>query len=977
MLGLLTYLVTGEGLIKVILSIEERMGPPTTPAPSPLPLPFLHWSSPDSWVGVGEGWGGHDSPIPQAGDDVIILPNRTVIVDIPLPPLGGLYVLGILEFPAQSSNVLNVTCILITGGELRIGTPERPLETGQRIHVLLRASEGVHCDRLSGLSVSPGVIEVYGKLQIHSAYTSKPWTRLGADIASGNEMMPLKDIVDWQPGDKIVVSSTSYEAHQAEVGHLRDIYGSIIRIWERLIYRHTGTTYNIENSWRIPLAAEVGLLSRNVYIEADIPCTGRIKVGQHTNTQGEECIGTLQLSNVEISNFGSSLHSAITFTNTTHPSSIVSSSIHQICGGGIHATGSTNILLHSNLFFNITGHGIHFNGDNYTVTNNLLVLIKHPDTQSEWVKGIKMHFLSQASLSGNAVAGSERIAYHVQGQSCYSDEISFSANVAHSSLHGVHMYWDDGFEKCTKITGFICYKNYDYGLIFFLQGSVTIENVALVDNGIGLFPVVSQGSAESYRYPKHDVTLRHSIIIASSPVFDCLRDRIRPSSAFVTMRDRAPTSPLRGRIGILWPSFTERPWHWPNYPWHMLGSEGAVPGIMKLQNVTFSGFKRNCYSNDADTCIMSNPESPAIMTPVTGKRINMLQVPLENMFYFHQMPRTPHCPESLECTGTQNALFKDLDGTFTGLSPPVSIFPKSELVILQPCFHFGIYRTDSLCTYKSNSQAHMCHQMDLSVLILKNLFTPVEPIGPILAITDHFAQVFISGGMTKDQCCNIPNQKTFYSILPANKITKVCFTGSTPKALRLQLHGAFNFTKLVLAIFYDIPASFYIVSRRERYSTVLYDIAPEFQEQEPGSSFFSFRENLLYVILKGDEPLEVWTDPSVHLFFYVAQGTGTDQLSLKLAIFLGIDPTQVKLLQTLQGQASNVQTITDTYSKRKRHCPSSPQPRRVRRHSGTNLKDYINGLNMPYSALYLCGGVHFGSSRALLPYIRAPSPQGE
>ncbi|XP_072266170.1 fibrocystin-like [Pyxicephalus adspersus] len=236
----------------------------------------------------------------------------------------------------------------------------------------------------------------------------------------------------------------------------------------------------------------------------------------------------------------------------------------------------------------------------------------------------------------------------------------------------------------------------------------------------------------------------------------------------------------------------------------------------------------------------------------------------------------------------------------------------------------------------------MCHQMDLSVLILKNLFTPVEPIGPILAITDHFAQVFISGGMTKDQCCNIPNQKTFYSILPANKITKVCFTGSTPKALRLQLHGALNFTKLVLAIFYDIPASFYIVSRRERYSTVLYDIAPEFQEQEPGSSFFSFRENLLYVILKGDEPLEVWTDPSVHLFFYVAQGTGTDQLSLKLAIFLGIDPTQVRLVQTLQGQASNVQTITDTYSKRKRHCPSSPQPRRVRRHSGTNLKDYIN-----------------------------------
>lgn len=293
--------------------------------------------------------------------------------------------------------------------------------------------------------------------------------------------------------------------------------------------------------------------------------------------------GTLEISNVEISNFGSSLHSAITFRNTSHHSSIVSSSIHQNCGGGIHASNSSNILLHSNVIVNLTGHGIHVIGDNFTVTNNLLVLIKQPDTQSEWVKGIKMHFLSQASLSRNAVAGSERIAYHVQGESCYSDEIAFLANVAHSSLHGLHIYWDDGFQNCTKITGFTCYKNYDYGLVFFLEGSVRIENVALVDNGIGLFPVVSQGSVASYKYPKHDITLQNSVISASSPSFDCIRDRIKPFSALVTMRDRAPFSPFGGRIGILWPTFTERPRRWPNYAWHMLGSDGAVPGIMKLQ----------------------------------------------------------------------------------------------------------------------------------------------------------------------------------------------------------------------------------------------------------------------------------------------------------------------------------------------------------------------------------------------------------
>lgn len=237
----------------------------------------------------------------------------------------------------------------------------------------------------------------------------------------------------------------------------------------------------------------------------------------------------------------------------------------------------------------------------------------------------------------------------------------------------------------------------------------------------------------------------------------------------------------------------------------------------------------------------------------------------------------------------------------------------------------------------------MCHQLDLSLVILENIITPVDPIGPILAITDHFAQVFVSGGTTQDQCCNITSHKTFYSILPANKITKVCFTGTTPRALKLQLHGAQNSTKLVLALFYDIPDSFYIVSGGERYSTVLYDIAPDFQHQKHGSSFFSFRENLLYVILQGDEPLEIWTKLSVHLFFYVVEGTGTDlynQLGLKLAHFLNIDPAQVRVLQIFQGQASTLKTITDSHSKRKRHCPSIIQKqRRVRRHSGTNVKD--------------------------------------
>lgn len=42
-------------------------------------------------------------------------------MDTDLPLLRGLYVRGTLEFPVDRSNVLNVTCMVIAGGELRVG----------------------------------------------------------------------------------------------------------------------------------------------------------------------------------------------------------------------------------------------------------------------------------------------------------------------------------------------------------------------------------------------------------------------------------------------------------------------------------------------------------------------------------------------------------------------------------------------------------------------------------------------------------------------------------------------------------------------------------------------------------------------------------------------------------------------------------------------------------------------------------------
>lgn len=287
--------------------------------------------------------------------------------------------------------------------------------------------------------------------------------------------------------------------------------------------------------------------------------------------------------NVEISNFGSLLSPSINFNNISRGSSISSSSIHHSCGGGIRVTNSTNILLHANVIYNCVGHGIHLDGGNHILTDNLLILTKQPESQLEWVSGIKINPPSQAFLSGNSVAGSERIAYHVEGQRCHSGERSWLENVAHSSLHGVHIYWEDGLKNCTRISGFLSYKNYDYGLFFHVEGSAVVDNVALVDNRVGLLPIISQGPVYPYNSMKQYILILNSVIVATSQAFDCLRDRIYPLSANVTSKDRAPSSPNSGRVGILWPVLTARPRQWPDYPWHMLASDGSISGIMKLQ----------------------------------------------------------------------------------------------------------------------------------------------------------------------------------------------------------------------------------------------------------------------------------------------------------------------------------------------------------------------------------------------------------
>uniref|UniRef100_A0A674ISS1 PKHD1 ciliary IPT domain containing fibrocystin/polyductin n=1 Tax=Terrapene triunguis TaxID=2587831 RepID=A0A674ISS1_9SAUR len=896
-------------------------------APVSPPDIILKWSFPESWSGVKKGWGGYNHSIPAPGEDVIILPNRTILVDTTLPPLRGLYILGTLEFPVNSSNVLSATCIVVAGGELKVGTFQHPLERGMKLLILLRASEGVYCDRLDGISVHPGTVGVYGKVQIHSAYPRKSWTHLGSDIAPGNERIWVEDEVDWSPGGNIVISSSSYDAHQAEVVTLKEINGHSIRFQERLLHRHIGRSHSIEDGRRVPLAAEVGLLTRNIQIKSDMACSGRLLVGRFRNTSGTEFAGDLRLSNIEILNFGPSQLPAIGFSNIALGSSIISSSIHHSCGGGIQAVTSSGISLRDNVVFNTVGPGIDLEGQTHSLIRNLIILSKQPEGLPNWVAGIKVNKIDGSYLLGNVVAGSERIAFHIRGQECFLAGEYCAENVAHSSLHGVHLYRGDGFQNCTKITGFLSYKNYDYGVMFQLESSVVMDNMMLVDNAVGVLPVVYSPSAKQYRLGKKYIEFRNSVIIATSSTFDCIKDRIMPLSANLTSRDRAPYYPQRGRIGILWPSFASEPSQWPDNPWHKIRNYAAVSGIMKLQEVTFTGFTKSCYSDDRDVCIMSNPDSVGIMYPITAEMTRMLHVHEQNKFYFHTLETSivSLCSSICPCEGSRKALFKDLDGSALGLQPPVSVFPKSKFEWTESCLHAGIYREDTKCIYKPSTQGYFCKDTDHALVILESLDTEADgrTSSPVVSVTGSFVEAF-SSGVSRVSCCPSEHPPAFYSVLPSNKLTKVCFTGLTPPSLRLRLISGQNSTRLLIAIFYDEPRSLHVFMNGNYIPLASSSSSAFLTNAMAGAHSFSFENNLLYILLHGDDPIEIYTSFSLHAAFTIAETIGEEgqrRVVHRLADFLQIGRDYVRIVQSASGSESTLKVISDNVGKRTRECP--------------------------------------------------------
>jgi cell migration-inducing and hyaluronan-binding protein len=240
-----------------------------------------------------------------------------VLLDVSPPPLKGVQVDGLLWFD-DGDLALTAQWIMVRG-EFRIGATERPA-VGRAQVTLASASAGRQMQGAGTRFLSAmdgGLVALYGEWRSGRA-------KLAASAEAGTRSIILNQLVDWRPGDLVVVGLSGTPAHLAEERAVAAVDGNVIWLDRPLAHAHWGglqTYRGTVTDWR----TEVGLLSRNVVIRGQ-EAPGSPSGGYLMVMPG----GRLRLENVEMTSLGHQDHLPIHLDPAVGPEAFImtDSSLH-------------------------------------------------------------------------------------------------------------------------------------------------------------------------------------------------------------------------------------------------------------------------------------------------------------------------------------------------------------------------------------------------------------------------------------------------------------------------------------------------------------------------------------------------------------------------------------------------------------------------------------------------------------------------
>ena len=416
-------------------------------------------------------WGGE---FPPKDGETVFIQNFDIILDLPNIRLNGLFIdNGSLTIPDNMDYNISTKYLIVSGGRLQIGTEAQPFKD----HKLTLTLEGTQDDPALPLFGNK-VLGVYeGILDIHGKPRTPVWTQLSKTASKGDKSITLKENVDWQIGEKIVIASSDFEPDHCEERIITAVVNnsnpssSIVSFNEPLMYHHYGLIETMTGisgvTDSIDMRAEVGLISRNIIIQGDEQ-SSKTEYGFHSlvtsGKKNSELTGIARMSYVQLFRGGQA------FQLGTYPihyhmlgdakeSFVRGVSIYKAFNRAITLHAVNHLRIENNILFDIKGHSL-FVEDSVErfnrVTDNLIILTRkstsllnvdfHP--ASFWITHPTNYY------EGNHAAGSETYGFwmefpdrptglHLGLDTCPNQEPlgSFKNNVAHSNhLYGLRIF---------------------------------------------------------------------------------------------------------------------------------------------------------------------------------------------------------------------------------------------------------------------------------------------------------------------------------------------------------------------------------------------------------------------------------------------------------------------------------------------------------------------------------------------------------
>nr|XP_009292515.1 fibrocystin-L isoform X2 [Danio rerio] len=846
-------------------SPEVSFGPDTLQTPANFTYVFSRWSNTSFWRSSPE----NNFNVPQEGSDVIIPAYVWMVVDVVVPSLNKLKIAGVLEIPDTNNDtsimqynnvVLNATYISIQGGRLIAGWPNEPFR-GQ-LQIILRGSHTTP-DWLLPYGTNQGskVLGVFGSLDLYGMPHNVYHTKLASTSQAGNSTLSLQESVDWKAGDKILLSTTSYDPWQTEIRTIAAVsdYGRTLTLDQPLTYTHIGESYSVPGTSRsYQLAGNVALLTRNIQIIGqEYPDMftesygARVLVGTFSGFRGKAQIRNVQFYHTgqEGWNDLSDPRYSLVFLNlgwVAGESYISGCSFHDGFAPAIGIFGTDGLSIDDNVIHHTVGEGISVKGDSNVIQRNLVTLTLWPgsyngraeDFNFQWNAAIEVNEATNVTLKGNIVAGYERVGFRIDGEPCpgFSEsEAQWSQNEAHGGLYGLYMN-RDGLPGCSQIQGFTVWRSFDFGIYVQVSMNVLISNVTLIDNGMGIMSLIYNPPSISHMYADKSVRVQGALIVGNSPNFNCL-DSLSTTMTFVSLSrsHRAPRPPSGGRSGVCWPTFESYHNSGPQNLLTGLTSYSAIAGLMTISDTTFIGFQNVC-STERNYMFMTNPGNEDLQHPISVERITMINSTEDSLAFIHRPDLSKVNPSDcvdMDCDAKKKTMLKDLDGSFLGAVG--AVVPQSEyewngnprhglgdyripkvmltylngsrIPVNQISPYKGVIRSN--CTYMSTWQSYKCFGLNYKMLVIESLDTDTETrrLSPVAILGDKYVDL-INGPQDHSWCSGYTCRKRislFHAIVATNKSFDIYFTSTTPQKLRLMLLNAGPTESVRVAVFYSNP----------------------------------------------------------------------------------------------------------------------------------------------------------------------------